>query len=190
MPPLYRLLRRAQSEAHPLGMDKMKFKITSLILGFIIISGTTPLFADNETQPESNTLLGTWQIHYVTTSLTISIEADKTAVVYWDWNGSSSCYRTKWIEKKNGLLIEGFPRFRFWKTDNINRPVMQMEPIDPKLTTEEMAKFPIKHVMIKIEMDDKWLGQMTNRPLPKGWESESPVEKPDKKFLTRGWTLP
>ena len=162
----------------------MKPHIISIILGIVVM---LPAFSESSENKEvpSNSLLGTWSTHYTTTFLTISIEADHTAVIYWDWNGSHSCYRTKWIEKKNGLLIEGFPRFRFWRSDNIKRPIMQMEPIDPKLTTEEMAKFPTKHVMREIEMNDRWLsGPLAKRPFPKGWESESPAKNHDKKFLT------
>ena len=153
----------------------MKLNIKPHTLAFTIALSTTPLLA-NESLPEINNLIGTWQTHHAQTFLTISIEADKTAVVYWDWNGSHSCYRTKWEKKKNGLLVEGFPRFRIWQSDNVNRPSMQMEPIDPKLTTEEMTKFPTRHVMSKIETF-VLPEQMKNRPLPQGWESEiSPKE--------------
>ncbi len=122
-------------------------------------------------------LLGTWTTHHATTFLTISIEPEGQALVYWSWDGSHSVYRTRWKEMKNGLIVEGFPRFRFWLTEGNGPPLMRMEPLHPKLeVSDDMRKFPTEHRMLLVSGAER--REWANRPLPNGWEAESPpVEK-------------
>jgi hypothetical protein len=143
--------------------------VTSIGFVWMIAAVTSVVNASETAQP----LLGTWKTHHATTFLTISIQPAGDALVYWDWDGSHSVYRTHWQEMKNGLMVEGFPRFRFWTTEGNGPPSMRMEPIDPGLeVSDEMRDFPVEHRMIPVAAEER--REWANRPLPSGWEAELP----------------
>ena len=155
--------------------------IAMLLTGLSISCMSQPNVAGNgQSTPtaRTNPLLGTWTTHFEQTSLTISIEADNSAVVYWDWRGSHTCGRGTWRSLKGGLLVEGIPRFRFWHTGNNDRLLMLMEPLHPSMTGEEMMAFPTRHRMRRVKAGGTTASNaaLSSRPLPIGWESESPPE--------------
>jgi len=143
--------------------------VPSIVFVWMIAAVTSVVDASETVQP----LLGTWKTHHATTFLTISIQPAGDALVYWDWDGSHSVYRTRWKEMKNGLMVEGFPRFRIWNAAGNGPPLMRMEPIAPELeVSDDMRAFPVEHRMVPVGAEER--REWANRPLPGGWEAELP----------------
>ena len=90
----------------------------------------------------NESLIGTWKTHYRITFLTISIESDNTAVIYWYVNGSHTTQRTKSKPLKNGLIIDTFPRIRLWNIDKPNHIIAKIEEFAPQLSSKELYEFP------------------------------------------------
>ena len=117
----------------------------------------------------SKPFVGTWHTTSGTMSIFLGIEADGGALFIWIQAGSHSYGTLRWEPLPNGLLVEGLPRFRFWKGRNANEVRVEMEPLSAEMTGPELQRFPLRFMMHRV-VGNKMSKELTRRQLPDGWK--------------------
>lgn len=109
--------------------------------------------ASGKRAPEvgSNDFVGTWQTTSGTTSLILTIAPSGEGMLILIASGSHGIDNINWRPLPGGLVTEGrHPRFRFWRGRHPDEARVEMEPLPPPLTSEEMQRFPLAFFMSRV----------------------------------------
>jgi hypothetical protein len=137
-----------------------------------------------EANPELNPakkFLGSWLTTSAATSLVLSIEPGGQGLSLMIENGSFNINRIKWEPLGSGIIIQGFPRFRFWegKSDDDARVEMEEIPAEAEVS-RSVRQFPLSFFMRRVKHHPGPTG-LLGRPIPEAWRSVSLDPDWDKK---------
>lgn len=117
---------------------------------------------------DGSEFVGTWHVTSATTSVLLIIQPDGRATFILIQKGSHGIDNVTWKPLAGGILVEGLPRFRFWKGRNRMEARVEMEPLPPELTDASMQEFPQTFFMRRVGQRT-FSGPITKRELPAGW---------------------
>lgn len=155
---------------------------TALILA--IFGGLA--FAQEPTEVDAqDSFVGVWSAHYQTTFVYLIIHSDRTAnFILLDQGYQVS--QTRWSPAKNGIIVDGLPKFRLWKGASPDSARVQMQDFPQEATNDTFARFPLHFHMKKQSHDDRWDTGFDEKTLPSGWLSKDPpADFPEKAGMPR-----
>ncbi len=141
----------------------------------ILLSATGTGAKPNDDDPAA--FVGTWHVTSGTISIVLSIKPEGEALFILIGEGSHGIDNVTWKPMAGGVLIEGLPRFRFWKGRNRSEARVAMEPLPPKATSARMQQFPLTFMMKRMDTKRNDSQAVRERKLPAGWsEAMLPAE--------------
>lgn len=131
-------------------------------------------FAQDSSQAEpENSFVGIWSTHYQTTFVYLIIHADHTAnFILLDQGYSVG--QTRWSPAQNGIIVDGFPKFRLWKGDSPNTAKAVMQEFPQEATNDTFGRFPLYFYMRKQVPRKGWDRKLDPTSLPESWLSDQP----------------
>ena len=119
------------------------------------------------------TLMGAWQVTSAQTSLILSIQPDRKALILWIRKGGRSQLYTSWEPCHGGVLVQGMPRIRLWagRDGRDNELRAELEAI-PEIGFDPNEKFHDHFFMRRIDYEQvpqEWL----TRPIPERWTKDT-----------------
>ena len=143
----------------------------------VLLTAPAVLAANSEKKPDkkpagdvSADFLGTWHVTSATNSFILSIQSEGQAVFILIQKGAHGIDEVTWRPMPGGILIEGYPRFRFWKGRHPNEARVEMEPLRPELAESSLLKFPATFFMRRVNAKRQFKGSPEKRPVPEGWK--------------------
>ncbi|QDU06671.1 hypothetical protein [Gimesia aquarii] len=97
-----------------------------------------------------------------------SIKDDGEAVMILLQDGAYNMGNVAWKPVPGGILIDGLPRFRFWKGRNRNEARVEIEALPPEMTRSDWQEFPLSFFMRRA-ISRRLPKQLQERSLPKNW---------------------
>lgn len=117
----------------------------------------------------SASFIGTWHVTSATSSVILSIGPKGQASSILIDKGAYGIDSVTWKSVPGGILVEGLPRFRFWKGGNPQQARVAMEPLPPEVTSASWQEFPLTFFMSRIETKPENAKSTPERKLPAGW---------------------
>ncbi|MCH9653772.1 MAG: hypothetical protein K0U86_12475 [Planctomycetes bacterium] len=143
--------------------------IRRALLAFVLIPVMVVVGADEKPKQDAvSEFTGTWSTISGTNSVIFSIKDDGEAVMFLLQSGAYNMGNVPWKRVPGGILIEGLPRFRFWKGRNRNEARVEMEALPPEMTSEDWQEFPLSFFMRRAS-SKRLPKQFHQRSLPKNW---------------------
>ena len=129
----------------------------------------------------SRALIGSWFVTSGPMSIVFSLEPNGQALVLFDDNGAFTIGRHLWRALPGGALIETLPRFRIWPSPGPCDARVEMEDLHADVEVSEgFRHFPLRFCMKRVT-HAPLPKQLLERPVTKGWESETVDSDWDKK---------
>ena len=142
-----------------------------VLLAFVLIPVMVTVGADQKPKKDVvSEFTGTWSTISGTNSVIFSIKADGEAVIFLLQDGAYNMGNVPWKPVPGGILIDGLPRFRFWKGRNRNESRVEMEALPPEMTSEDWQEFPLSFFMHR-SRSKRLPKQLRERSLPKNWNN-------------------
>ena len=141
---------------------------------FALPAGFVNAQEDSKPLDATNRCIGSWFVTRAQTSLILGIEPEGGVLFVFIEDGAFSIGRSEWKEAPGGILVEGFPRFRFWSAnDQAGRIRVAMEELPKEVDVSKgFRAFPLTFFMRRATLRP-FPKQLLERPLPPGWDQPS-----------------
>ena len=147
--------------------------LRSIVPLILLLQSGLALAQDSKSTESENSFVGIWSTHYQTTFVYLIVHSDHTAnFILLDQGYSVG--QTRWSTAKNGIIVNGFPKFRLWKGDTPNTARVVMQEFPQEATNDTFGRFPLYFYMRKQVPRQGWDRKLDEASLPEAWLSDQP----------------